>query len=51
MAIALVVLAAGSIVAGWVGIGGRFEKFLEPSFTAGSVRLQRTSPSQAAKRR
>jgi len=32
MAIALVVLAVGSIVAGWVGLGGRFEKFLEPSF-------------------
>jgi NADH-quinone oxidoreductase subunit L len=32
MAIALVVLAAGSVVAGWAGIGGRFEKFLEPSF-------------------
>jgi NADH-quinone oxidoreductase subunit L len=32
MAIALVVLAVGSVVAGWVGIGGRFEKFLEPSF-------------------
>jgi NADH-quinone oxidoreductase subunit L len=32
MAVALVVLAAGSVVAGWVGIGGRFEKFLEPSF-------------------
>jgi NADH-quinone oxidoreductase subunit L len=32
MAIALVVLAVGSISAGWLGIGGRFEKFLEPSF-------------------
>ncbi len=32
MAVALVVLAIGSICAGWVGIGGRFEKFLEPSF-------------------
>ena len=32
MAIALVVLAIGSVVAGWVGIGGRFEHFLEPSF-------------------
>ena len=47
MAIALVVLAIGSIVAGWVGIGGRFERFLEPSFTvrgpvleAGSAGLQ-----------
>ena len=32
MAIVLVVLAIGSVVAGWVGIGGRFEHFLEPSF-------------------
>jgi NADH-quinone oxidoreductase subunit L len=32
MAIVLVVLAIGSVVAGRVGIGGRFEHFLEPSF-------------------
>jgi NADH-quinone oxidoreductase subunit L len=32
MALALVVLAIGSVAAGWVGIGGRFEHFLEPSF-------------------
>jgi NADH-quinone oxidoreductase subunit L len=32
MAIALVVLAAGSVLAGYVGLGGRFEHFLEPSF-------------------
>jgi NADH-quinone oxidoreductase subunit L len=32
MAIALVVLAIGSIVAGYAGLGGRFERFLEPSF-------------------
>ena len=32
MAAALVVLALGSVVAGWAGIGGRFEHFLEPSF-------------------
>ena len=38
MAIALVVLAIGSIAAGWVGIGGRFERFLEPSFGAALVR-------------
>ena len=37
MAIALVVLAIGSIAAGWVGIGGRFERFLEPSFGAALV--------------
>jgi NADH-quinone oxidoreductase subunit L len=33
MALALVVLAIGSIVAGYVGISGRFEHFLEPSFS------------------
>ncbi|HEY6211274.1 MAG TPA: hypothetical protein VIW45_03270, partial [Vicinamibacterales bacterium] len=32
MAAALVVLAIGSAVAGYVGVGGRFERFLEPSF-------------------
>jgi NADH-quinone oxidoreductase subunit L len=32
MAVALIVLALGSVVAGWAGIGGRFEHFLEPSF-------------------
>jgi NADH-quinone oxidoreductase subunit L len=32
MAFALVVLAAGSVVAGYAGIGGRFARFLEPSF-------------------
>ncbi len=32
MAFALVVLAVGSVVAGYAGIGGRFERFLEPSF-------------------
>jgi NADH-quinone oxidoreductase subunit L len=41
MAIALVVLAIGSVVAGYVSLGGRFERFLEPSFspqtTAGVV--------------
>jgi NADH-quinone oxidoreductase subunit L len=34
MALALIVLAIGSVVAGWAGIGGRFEHFLEPSFAA-----------------
>ncbi len=37
MALALVVLAAGSIAAGWLGLGGRFEHFLPPSFGAGAV--------------
>jgi NADH-quinone oxidoreductase subunit L len=32
MAFALIVLAIGSITAGWLGLGGRFEHFLEPSF-------------------
>jgi len=32
MAIALIVLAIGSIVAGYVSLGGWFERFLEPSF-------------------
>ena len=32
MAIALIVLAVGSVVAGYAGVGGRFEHFLEPSF-------------------
>jgi len=46
MAIALIVLAAGSIVAGYVGfphaLGGsnRIERFLEPSFTAGEARSE-----------
>jgi NADH-quinone oxidoreductase subunit L len=43
MALALIVLAAGSVLAGWAGVpralGGanRFERFLEPSFRAGGV--------------
>jgi NADH-quinone oxidoreductase subunit L len=41
MAFALIVLAIGSVTAGWLGLGGRFERFLEPSFSsASSVRLQ-----------
>jgi len=32
MAVALIVLAIGSVVAGYVSFGGRFERFLEPSF-------------------
>jgi len=32
MAFALIVLAIGSVVAGYVGLGGRFEQFLAPSF-------------------
>jgi NADH-quinone oxidoreductase subunit L len=47
MALALIVLAIGSVFAGYVSLGGRLEHFLEPSFAAqvaGSVRLQ---PDQA----
>jgi NADH-quinone oxidoreductase subunit L len=33
MALALIVLAVGSVAAGYVGIGARFEHFLEPSFS------------------
>jgi len=32
MAIALIMLAIGSVFAGYVGLSGRFERFLEPSF-------------------
>jgi NADH-quinone oxidoreductase subunit L len=32
MAFALIVLAIGSVVAGYASVGGRFERFLEPSF-------------------
>ena len=35
MAIALVVLAIGSVLAGYAGLGGRFERYLEPSFQVG----------------
>ncbi|HKF67263.1 MAG TPA: NADH-quinone oxidoreductase subunit L, partial [Vicinamibacterales bacterium] len=38
MAFALIVLAIGSVTAGWLGIGDRFERFLEPSFGAAVVR-------------
>jgi len=34
MAFALIVLAIGSVTAGWLGLGERFERFLEPSFGA-----------------
>jgi NADH-quinone oxidoreductase subunit L len=32
MALVLIVLAIGSVLAGYVSLGGRFERFLEPSF-------------------
>src|SRR5207244_5938727 len=37
MAVALIVLAIGSVAAGWVGLGGRFAHFLEPSFAPQAV--------------
>ena len=47
MAIALIVLAIGSVVAGYAGIGGRFERFLEPSFAVTEdVRGVRLQPDQ-----
>jgi NADH-quinone oxidoreductase subunit L len=39
MAIALVVLAFGSVFAGYAGLGGRFEHFLEPSFAPGTAEV------------
>jgi len=38
MAFVLIVLAIGSVFAGYVNVGGRFEHFLEPSFAPESVR-------------
>ena len=37
MALVLIVLAAGSVLAGYIGLGGRFEHFLEPSFAPQSA--------------
>jgi len=37
MALALIVLAVGSVFAGYLGLGGRFEHFLEPSFAPQTV--------------
>jgi len=37
MALALIVLAIGSVFAGYIGLGGRFEHFLEPSFAPQAV--------------
>jgi NADH-quinone oxidoreductase subunit L len=39
MAFALIVLAVGSVVAGYVGLGGWFEHFLEPSFSGRVVEV------------
>jgi NADH-quinone oxidoreductase subunit L len=40
MASALIVLAIGSVIAGYASLGGRFERFLEPSFTLTDGQLQ-----------
>jgi NADH-quinone oxidoreductase subunit L len=37
MLVPLMILAVLSVVGGWVGIGGRFERFLAPVFGAGNV--------------
>jgi NADH-quinone oxidoreductase subunit L len=37
MAMPLVVLAIGSVAAGWLALGGRFEHFLEPSLAGAAV--------------
>jgi NADH-quinone oxidoreductase subunit L len=47
MAVALIVLAIGSVVAGYVSLGGGFERFLEPSFAiTGGVRSVGVQPGQ-----
>jgi NADH-quinone oxidoreductase subunit L len=47
MAIALIALAVGSAVAGWAGSGGRFERFLEPSFGAAAGEVTEGGPETA----
>jgi NADH-quinone oxidoreductase subunit L len=48
MAIALVVLAIGSVAAGYAGLGGRFERFLEPSFAPQAVEAAAESGAELA---
>jgi NADH-quinone oxidoreductase subunit L len=45
MAVPLIVLAIGSVVAGYVSLGGRFERFLEPSFGAAAGGAPATPPA------
>jgi NADH-quinone oxidoreductase subunit L len=47
MAVALIVLALGSVAAGWAGIGGRFEHFLEPSFGTAIAESAEQGPETA----
>jgi NADH-quinone oxidoreductase subunit L len=49
MLIPLMILAALSVVGGWIGIGGRFEKFLEPVIAkAAEVPVEAARPGVAA---
>ena len=49
MAFALIVLAIGSVLAGYAGLGGRFEQFLEPSFVAHAAHaVEAVEPVEAA---
>jgi NADH-quinone oxidoreductase subunit L len=47
MAIALIVLAIGSGVAGYVNLGGSFERFLEPSFSAPASNVEAAETTQS----
>jgi len=47
MALALVVLAIGSVAAGWIGLGGRFERFLEPSFAPQTAEVAAAGGTEA----
>ena len=47
MALALIVLAVGSVAAGWAGIGGRFEHYLEPSFGGAVTEAAEGGPETA----
>jgi NADH-quinone oxidoreductase subunit L len=46
MAVALIVLAIGSVLAGYAGLGGRFEHFLEPSFAPQSAEAAADSTTE-----
>jgi NADH-quinone oxidoreductase subunit L len=50
MAVALIVLAVGSVFAGYASLGGRFDHFLEPSFvvTEGAAGVQLPPEEEAA---
>jgi NADH-quinone oxidoreductase subunit L len=46
MAVALIVLAIGSVLAGYAALGGRFEHFLEPSFAPQSAEAAADSTTE-----